>query len=215
MSGLLIHLALPCVYAPRERIVDVLSTEELKSITSYRLIHHKPMELRNIAMVMLGIKMGLRASDIVNLKFLDIDWKNKCITIIQQKTQVEISLPLPVEVGNSIYAYICSGRPESVSPYIFIHHTVPYGRLEKGACLKALKQVLPERTTPGNGFHVTRKTFATMLLRHGTSVNLIIDTLGHRSDSTVSKYLSLDEERMRLCPLTFFDTGIPLKGGLL
>lgn len=215
ISGFMMHRALPCVFAPRERVVNVLSADELKSIDSYRSTHRKPMELRNIAMVMIGIKMGLRASDIVNLRFSDIVWKNQCITVIQQKTKAELSLPLSVEVGNSIYPYIRSGRPGSKSPYIFIHHTVPYGKLEKGACLKALREILPERNAPGAGFHVTRKTFATMLLRGGANVNLIVDSLGHRSDSTVSKYLSLDEEKMRLCPLTFSDAGIPLKGGLL
>jgi integrase len=147
------------------------SKYELKSIDSYRSIHRKPMELRNIAMVMIGIKMGLWASDIVNLRFSDIVWKNQCITVIQQKTKAELSLPLSVEAGNSIYTYIRSG---SKSPYIFIHHTVPYRKLEKGACLKALKEILPERNAPETGFHMTRKTIATMLLRGVTNVLSLI-----------------------------------------
>ena len=46
-----------------------------------------------------------------------------------------------------------------------------------------------------------------------TKVELISDSLGHSTDSTVYKYLSLDDERMRLCPLSLDETGISWKGG--
>ena len=65
-----------------------------------------------------------------------------------------------------------------------------------------------------NGFHVLRKTFATNLLRGNTPVTLISDSLGHSTNSTVYHYLSLDEERMRLCPLSMKDTKISLQGGI-
>ena len=158
--------------------------------------------------------MGLRGSDIVNLQFSNIDWKRAVIHLIQEKTKTEVTLPMPIKVGNAIYEYLMKGRPDSESSYVFIRHKAPYGKLERGSCLKTIREVLPERNVPGSGFHVTRKSFATSLLRQGTEVNTIIDSLGHRSDSTVSKYLSLDGERMRTCPLSLSEANIPLRGGL-
>jgi integrase len=66
----------------------------------------------------------------------------------------------------------------------------------------------------GNGccFHNVRKTFATSLLAGSVNVKLISDSLGHSTDWTVHKYLSLDEERMRMCPLSLAEAGIPYKG---
>lgn len=165
-------------------------------------------------MLQLGLKMGLRGADIVNLQFSDIDWKMSTIHLIQEKTLSEELLPMPVTVGNAVFRYMTQGRPDSASPYIFIHHRVPYGKLNPGVCRIALKKALPGRNIPGSGFHVTRRSFATTLLHKGVGMDTIVDSLGHRSDSTAIKYLSLDEKRMRACPLSLSEVDISLKGGL-
>lgn len=210
-----LHRALPCTFAQRERIVQVLNEVEKQTVISFNEKATDTYEQRNAAMILLGLKMGLRASDIVNLKFSNIDWKHSVIRLIQKKTLKEELLPMSVTVGNAIFRYITQGRPKSKSPYIFIHHRVPYDNLNPEACLRALKKALPERKVPGSGFHVTRKSFATALLYKGVRVNTIVDSLGHNSDATVSKYLSLDEKRMRLCPLSLAETNISPKGGIL
>lgn len=210
----MLHLALASVFALRERVVNVLSDDEMREIHEYKENSNTPLELRNAAVILLGLKMGLRGSDIVNLQFSNIDWKKSVIHIIQKKTKTEVILPMPAGVGNAIYRYIMKGRPDSGSPCVFIRHQAPYDKLERGSCLKTIREVLPERNVPGSGFRVTRKSFATSLLRQGTKVNTIIDSLGHRSENTVSKYLSLDEDRMRTCPLSLSEANIPLRGGL-
>ena len=95
--------------------------------------------------------------------------------------------------------------------YIFIKHSAPYGKLSPAVCRKALQTALPHKK-PG-GFHILRKTFATNLLRSNSKVTLISDALGHNSNFTVNKYLSLDEDRMRICALSLNDVNIPLNRG--
>lgn len=214
ISSTMLHKALPSMCAPCEKVVKVLSDDEVQAVESFRLSCNTPLGLRRAAVVMLGLKMGFRGSDIINIRFQDVNWKNRSITIIQQKTLTEVSLPMPISVGNAIYTYIKSGRPKSDSPYIFIRHHVPYGKLSSNSCIPSLHTVLPERNEPGSGFHVTRKTFATSLLRKGNSLQTITDLLGHRQTTTASVYLSLDEKRMRRCSLSLSDAGIPVKGGL-
>jgi site-specific recombinase XerD len=211
VEPVMMHAAVSCVCAPKTRVVNVLSQDDIRGIMDYRAGNETPDGLRNSAMAMLGLKMGLRSSDVVNLKFSNIDWKSGSVTIIQQKTDASLSLPLPVEVGNALYAYISKGRPESSSPCIFIRHKAPYARLGREACSKALSTIIPDRES--SGFHVARKTFATQQLRKGTPVNTIIDSLGHKSDHTVSKYLSMDEERMRFCPLSLSEAELLPEGG--
>ena len=58
--------------APVEKIVDVLTPEQIARIDSYRAMHNNPIELRDIAIVLLGLKMGFRASDITHLCFSNI-----------------------------------------------------------------------------------------------------------------------------------------------
>ena len=201
--------------APQDKIIDVLSDEQLQRIHAFRTEHNEPIELRDIAIVLLGLRMGLRACDILALRFQDIDWKNRHISIVMKKTKTQITLPMPVGAGNAIYSYITSGRPKASTEYIFVRSKAPYGKLTGKVCTKALYRILPERKdVKGGGFHVTRRTFATNLLRNHAGIDDVMDTLGHRDPTSVMKYLLLDVERSRKCGLSLDSAGILMEGGL-
>ncbi|MCR5452762.1 MAG: tyrosine-type recombinase/integrase [Lachnospiraceae bacterium] len=200
-----LHLCIDPGCAPDEKVVDVLTEVQCQRIEQYRECIDNPIALRRIAMVMIGIKMGLRASDVINLKLKDIDWMNRSISIIQKKTKSSLTLPLPISVGNAIYRYIKEGRPQVHSDYVFIRHKAPYGKLTNKTCTIALWSILPERKSICGGFHVTRRTFATNILRSGAGAGDVMDTLGHTDPTSVMKYLSMDEDRMRQCPLALSD----------
>jgi integrase len=161
-------------------------------------------------MILMGLRMGLRASDITKLKFSDISWDKKTISIQQQKTEKFIKLPIPVEVGNALYRYIMEGRPSALSEYVFIAHRVPYNKLHRAVCLNALLKALPENT---HGFRITRKTFASRMLVKNVAADRIAETLGHADNSTVMCYLSTNDDKMRMCALPL--AAIPTEGGVL
>lgn len=207
-----LYESLPNVAASKERIVTTLSDNELSGIRSSVKEAASPLELRDKAMLLLGLRMGMRASDIVNLKLSDINWKNPSIRFMQQKTKSELFLPLPVEVGNAIFNYLTMGRPEAESSYIFLRSVAPYTKVGKGVCRDALCRALPEHSAPGLGFHVTRRTFSTAMLNRGVKPRMIADTLGHTGTDNLKKYLALDSERMKDCPLSLKDLGISMEG---
>ena len=66
----------------------------VEKIYEYREKASTPMELRDTAMVMLGLRMGIRGADILKLQVNDFDWKNKTVSFIQQKTSKAITLNL-------------------------------------------------------------------------------------------------------------------------
>ena len=209
-----LYKALPTIVSQSTTLVNTLSKEEVAKIWAVDPESLGPKALRDYAMVCIGLTMGFRASDITSLRFENVDWKEKSIRIVQQKTGRLITMPMPVKTGNILFRYMRDGRPSSEEPYIFIRHEAPYDRIQRGVCRNALKRFL---SIPRNGscsFHSVRKTFATQLLDGKTKLELISDSLGHSTDSTVHKYLSLDEERMRSCALSLEDTGISYKGGV-
>lgn len=198
-----------------ERIVITLTEEEKEKLHIYVQDAETPIQLRDRAILLLGKNMGIRACDIVKLTFTSIDWKNRFIFFNQDKTDIDNCLPMPVEVGNAIFAYLKDGRHKGAKTnFIFVQSKAPYAPLNKGACRGALERALPGRKVSGSGFHVTRKTFSTDMLRGGADPSSIADVLGHSTISTVHKYLGLDGRRMRLCPLPLGDAGIPVKGGI-
>lgn len=192
----------------------VLTGDEVKRIYTYRAGCRTGIELRNAAMLMPGLRLGFRASDVVNLKIEDIDWKQRRISIIQEKTKHPLVLPLSIDAGNSLYSYLSSSRPKAENNHVFIRHKAPFGRLTIKSCENAFKAALPEMADrPGVSFHTLRRTFATGILRNNAGMDAVMDALGHHDNSTAVKYLSFDDERMMECPLSL--SGIAVEGGAL
>lgn len=194
-----LYLALPCKMASQVRTVKILSEDEIQKIYSSKSTAMSPIELRDSAIVFLGLRTGLRAGDIVSMKFCDIDWQSKVIHVVQNKTKNHLVLPMPNEVGNCIYRYIQSGRPNSSSELIFLSHRAPFNMLKASSCADALNRMLNEKRK--YGFHITRKTFASRILQAGNSVDSVVNLLGHDGDHTVMKYLATDETKMRMCAI--------------
>lgn len=144
------------------RVTEILSEEMVKAIYEYRTNADEPIELRNAAMIMLGLRMGLRACDVVNFKLNDIDWKNQKIALIQKKTGVAITLPMPTEVANSIYKYITQARPhplEGSEGFVFIKTFAPYVSVSTNTAIRALEMALDSKglsLKKGQGFHILR-----------------------------------------------------------
>lgn len=199
-----------------ERMITVLTAEELSHIRSYIAEASTPIQLQDSAVMLLGTEMGIRGCDIVRLKISDINFKNRAIRFIQDKTGVEIQLAMPVSVGNAVFKYLKSGRPKKCSSdLLFVSLKAPHKPLLRNICYDALKRILPQRSVPGSGFHVTRKTFSTHKLQRGIPPERISSAIGQRSVKSLTPYLSLDGERLSMCPLSLESLDIPWKGGLL
>lgn len=162
---------------------------------------------RDYAIFMLAIYLGLRIGDILHLQFKNIDWEKSTIQISQVKTDELLSLPMPAELGWALIDYIKDGRPETDSPFIFVRHCAPFQafcrnnnfhyQMRKYAALAGL-------TPPPSklyGLHSIRHTFATNLLKEGTSLSLISEFLGHNGVSATPVYLKVDDEHLRICAL--------------
>jgi len=205
-----LYMAVPNECAPRVSIIKTLSGDDVINLMQYRSQADNAMELRDAAIVTIGLRMGLRASDISKIGLSDISWEHKTISVQQQKTGKFLKLPMPIEVGNAIYRYIIHGRPNTSSKHVFIAHRVPYSRLHPGVCLRALAKALPNQS---HGFRITRKTFASRMLVKNVSPDRIAESLGHANNSTVMRYLSTNDDKMRICALPL--TGVPVRGGVL
>ena len=88
--------------------------------------------LRDRAVLLLLARLGLRASEVAELKFADIDWRNGGITVCGKGRRQE-SLPLPQEVGNAIMLYLSQGRPTLRVPEVFTSVVAPLRALTRAA----------------------------------------------------------------------------------
>ena len=84
------------------KLPQTWSKEEIEQILA-AIDTENPTGKRNYAMFLLMARTGLRISDVVSLRFSNIDWKNSTISLSQQKTGNNLGLPLSKELGRQIH----------------------------------------------------------------------------------------------------------------
>jgi len=191
-------------YVRQPKLPSYYSPEEVEQLINC-IDRSNPNGKRDYAMVLLAARIGLRCSDIANLKFTNILWERKLISINQQKTKEPIELPLFPEIGNAVIDYLKHGRPQSSLSYIFLRHIPPYDNVCNNLLYGIIKKYLnlsginyDERR---HGPHALRHSLATNLLKKEVTLPVISSVLGHtRSESTIF-YLRVDTNSLRRCAL--------------
>ena len=146
-------------------------------------------ELRDRAVLLLLARLALRASEVAQLKFSDVDWSNGGIRVCGKGRRQE-SLPLPQEVGNAILLYVDKGRPSLQAPEVFTTVLAPFHPLTRAAVTHIVRAALRRAgiKAPINGAHVLRHSAATSMLLQGASLASVGAVLRHRSPTTTAHY---------------------------
>lgn len=199
-------LAVPSSSSRKTSVVPTITKEEenclLQSIDRSTCIGK-----RNYAMVLLAMRTGLRSIDITNLKLSSIDWRNKTITIVQQKNGRPLTIPLLSDVGNALSDYLLNARPQSDIPYVFLRYQSPYTKLSRSNCYAISCSIMKKADIrqlghQRKGFHIFRHSVAARMLAQEISLSVISNTLGHGSMSSSKVYLSTDGKHLKACALT-------------
>jgi len=150
-------------------------------------------ERRDRAVLLLLSRLALRASEVAQLKFSDIDWCNGGISVCGKGRRQE-SLPLPQEVGDAILRYVNEARPSLPVPEVFTTVLAPYHALTRAAVTHIVRAALHRAgiKAPINGAHVLRHSAATAMLRQGVSLAGVGAVLRHRSPMTTTHYAKVD-----------------------
>lgn len=130
-------------HTKQPKLPSTYSKEEINALLT-AIDRSSPKGKRDYAMVLITARLGLRATDVCNLTFGNIQWENNRILLNQQKTQITLELPLLSEIGEAIIDYLKYGRPNSELPYIFLHASTPYDRLNRSTLHSIICFILGE-----------------------------------------------------------------------
>ena len=111
---------------PRNKLLSYYSKEEIRQLVS--CIDTETTAGKCVYAIICPLTyLGMRAGDVIALKFRDIDWDKGVISYSQQKTGNPLTIPLLDEVKFPLLDYIRNGRHESADPeYIFVTLYAPY-----------------------------------------------------------------------------------------
>lgn len=147
--------------------------------------------------------LGLRISDVINLKLSNINFHNNTISLIQYKTNNKLTLPLIDRIKYPLLDYLKNVRPIDTNlDYIFITKDTPYRHhielrthnyIVKNYFVKAGIDINGRK----HGFHALRHSFSTSLLNQDTSLYSISSILGHQDIRTTMTYLDIDTSKLK------------------
>lgn len=205
---------LPALRETRKNI-QYLTDEELSKIRVALDDSENSLTFRDRAIGMLLIYTGLRSCDLAGMTLDAIDWENDRILIHQQKTEVLLDLPLSAIVGNAIYDYLASERPNTAENHLFLSLTKPFIPLRSGSIGNITGKIMKEagiRQSPGmrKGTHIFRHHMASTLLGNGIPQPVISRTLGHTSPNSLEPYLRANFIHLKECALDI--SGFPVAG---
>ncbi|MDW7739458.1 MAG: site-specific integrase [Bacillota bacterium] len=153
-----------------------------------------PTGLRNLCLLILMLKAGLRVNEVLNLKVEDIDWEKGCVHVSGSGAALERSLVL----DDSEMALLrrLSESTERMEGYMF---TTLDGKKLKDRYIREMVKRLSKKAgiTKDVYPHLLRYTFAVDFMRETRDVKLLQKALGHRDPSATQAYANLLFEELK------------------
>ena len=188
------HIPVPSVYT-KEEIELLLSSIDRTTCNGKR----------NYAILTLFARLGLRSSDIANLRFKNLDFVVGTIHLKQYKTGGPLTLPITDEITAAIIDYIHHGRPKDERDFVFLTSVAPIRPLDGKATNSMVSMAFSAAgiQTKGrrHGPHSIRSSLATALLDEGNSYPVITEILGHSDPNMARYYVKVDIAHLRECSL--------------
>jgi integrase/recombinase XerD len=135
--------------------------------------------LKHKAIISLVYSVGLRVSEVINMKISDIDSGRMIITIRQGKGKKDRIVPLSQKILELLRTYYKFYKPKE---YLFNGQTYPKYSAE--SCNQIIKKYLGIQYH----FHMLRHSCFTSLLESGTDLRVIQKIAGHSSSKTTEIY---------------------------
>lgn len=152
---------------------------------------------RDRILLMCGLYLGLRVSEICKLRVEHLDFRRRLAFIREAKGGKDRVLPIPARFVGPLRGW-CGKRREG---YVF--PSPRGGRLKSRAVQLLIKRLAaraglrgalePRRVTP----HKLRHAFASRMLERGADINAVKEAMGHGDISTTAVYLHTSPERLR------------------
>ena len=151
---------------------------------------------RDYAMIVMLLRLGLRATEVATLKLDDLDWRAAEL-VVHGKGRRDGRLPLPADVGEAIAAWLQHGRPKTTSREVFLSVQAPIVALGRGGVGSIVRHACVRAGVPQVGPHRLRHTMATEMVNRGVPLAEISQVLRHRSLSSTAIYARVDLEGLR------------------
>lgn len=192
----------PCetIHLPKlpDKLPNYLTYEEVDRLLDMPL--KTDYDYRTKAMLELLYATGMRVSELLSLRFSNIDLENTLVRV-EGKGSKERIIPFNDTSKKYLELYLNSYRPKLVKQgknyeELFLNNRgTP---MTRQGLFKLIKQLCKELGIQKNvSPHILRHSFATHLLNAGADLRVIQEFLGHSSISTTQIYTHISKEHIK------------------
>lgn len=198
LSGIVPH------YKRRKALLTTYSPDEIRKVEA-SIDTSTDTGRRNLAIIRLASRMGLRSGDIAGLRLSEISFDTGYISITQEKTGIPLSLQMPHEVSDALLTHLDNDKHSLDDGYVFHSMTAPYGRITTSVIRHALNGCFTAAgiNTAGkkHGPHAFRSSLASSMVNDGMPYEVVRRILGHSSPDVIRRYARADIDSLRLCAI--------------
>ena len=150
---------------------------------------------RDYAVLVLLVRLGLRAGEVAAMRLADIDWRAGEV-VVHGKDRRDERMPLPTDVGRALADYLRAGRPPTTSRSVFLRLLAPRQGLTPTGVTGVVYQACDRAGLSRIGAHRLRHTAGTEMLRAGASLAEVGQALRQREPKTTAIYAKVDHTRL-------------------
>ncbi|MGB6669407.1 MAG: tyrosine-type recombinase/integrase [Candidatus Acidiferrum sp.] len=177
---------------------QALNEKEILSVLKLAASESK----RNVAMVLLAFKHGMRASEVCDLRLSDIDLKNGIVTVRRLKGSLKSQQDLTDIAGQPLLSEkrVLKAWLEEREGYRdrsdFLFLSQKGGKLDRSAFFRLFQNLAERAGLPKDKRHphCLKHSAGFLLAEHGVPLQDIQKRLGHRSLASTGVYLEVTDE---------------------
>lgn len=152
---------------------------------------------RNYAILVLMVRLGLRAVEVSRMRLDDIDWRAGEM-VVHGKGGRSDRLPIPVDVGEALADYLRHGRPQTSCREVFVQAIGPAVGMSRNAVVLVSRAVSVRAGLDVVASHRLRHTAATAMLARGATMREVGQVLRHDDSSVTAIYAKVDQSALSL-----------------
>lgn len=169
---------------------------------------------RDYAILLLLVRLGLRAGEVAGLRLDDLDWRHGELAVTGKGNRSE-RLPLPADVGAAISGYLRRGRPAAaLDRSVFVRVRAPHRGLVQSGVSSVVRNAALRSGLGTVAGHRLRHTAATTMLRSGGTLTEVGQVLRHRTAFSTAIYAKVDRDALRTLTVPWPATAVGSPGGV-
>jgi site-specific recombinase XerD len=185
----------PVAYSSYAGLPKALTREQLHCVREAAA--SGPAAARDVALVAVFSRLGLRAGEAAALTLDDIGWRTGTVTVNGKAGRLAV-MPLPVDVGDALSEYVRTGRPATGDRHVFVRVLAPHTSMSPSGISQVITTLGARAGIAGRiGAHRLRHSAATAVLAGGGNLTEAGQLLRHADPAMTRVYACVDLGSLR------------------